>query len=276
MTMRALASAMLSFGMVQIPVRLYSATESAEKISFNLLHKGCGGRLSQRYVCEAHKGGDVVVEADERVKGYEHSKGEYVHFSTEELAALEEPALESIEVLEFVRLGQVDTTYFDGRYYLGPDKGADHAYKLLAQALLETGRAGLCKFALRKKQHMALVISVGDKLVLQQLHYAAEVRSLDDIEVKDVTITDAELKLATQVIIRMGKRSCNLAAYEDVGRRRLQEQIDRKVKGHQIVAAPSSAAAPAPIVDLLEALQASLTKPRRTSPARRRRAHVHQ
>jgi DNA end-binding protein Ku len=146
---------------------------------------------------------------------------------------------------------------------------------VLAQALFETGRAGLCKFALRKKPHLALIISVGEKLVLQQLHYAAEVRSLDEIVVvKDSVVTDAELKLATQLVLRMSKRSCNLAAFEDVGRRRLQEQIDRKVAGQQIVAAPSSAATPAPIVDLLEALQASLQKPRRKSPARRRRPQV--
>lgn len=274
MTMRALASATLSFAMVQIPVRLFSATESAEKISFNLLHKGCGARLHQRYACEAHQP-EVVVADEDRVRGYEFTKNEYVHFSDEEFAELEEPALESIEVIEFVRLAQIDTTYFDGRYFVGPDKGADHAYKVMAQALFETGRAGLCKFALRKKQHLALIISVGEKLVLQQLHYAAEVRSLDEVVVvKDSVVTDAELKLATQLVLRMGKRSCNLAAFEDVGRRRLQEQIDRKVAGQQIVAAPSSAATPAPIIDLLEALQASLQKPRRKSPARRRRAHA--
>ena len=167
---RPIASANISFGLVSVPVSLYSASESSATVSFNMLHKTCGTRLKQQYICPKE---DVVVEKDEIAKGYEFSKGQYVTFTPEEIKALDEKATNSIDIAEFVPLSAVDRIYLDKVYYLGPDKGGDRAYRLLGEALKATGRAALGQYSARGKQHLVLVRPLDGVLVMEQLHYAS-------------------------------------------------------------------------------------------------------
>src|SRR5262249_19197741 len=134
---RAIAGGTISFGLVSIPVKLYAATQAGTGISFNLLHSACGTRLKQQYICPNE---NVVVPREDMVKGYEFAKDQYVTFTTEELKAMEEKATQTIDISEFVPLERVDPVYFDKAYYLGPEKGGDKAYRLLGQAMLESGR----------------------------------------------------------------------------------------------------------------------------------------
>src|SRR5258705_5269952 len=146
MPARSIATATISFGLVSVPVNLYSSSESKTSVSFNMLHKKCGSRLKQQYTCPKD---NEVVTRDETVKGYEFAKDQYVVLSVEELKALEEKATGLVEVLEFIPLATVNREYVDKVYYLGPDKGGDRAYRLLCAALEETGRAALGQYAAR-------------------------------------------------------------------------------------------------------------------------------
>src|SRR5712671_7059782 len=197
MAARSIASLTISFGMVSIPVKLYSATEASRAISFNLLHKTCGSRLKQQYLCVKE---EVVVPREEMVKGYEFAKDQYVMFTPEELKAMEEAGTHSAEITEFVPLKTVDPVYFDKAYYLGPDKGGAKPYALLARALRESGRCALGRWAARGKQYIVMIRPVEDGLVMQQLLYAEEVRSIKEIEIPKTEVKDAELKLARQLI----------------------------------------------------------------------------
>src|ERR1041384_3257303 len=147
MPARPIGTATISFGLVSVPVNLYSSSESKSSISFNMLHKKCGSRLKQQYICP--KDNNEVVERNDTVKGYEFSKDQYVILSAEEVKALEEKATGMIDVVEFVPLAKVDREYLDKVYYLAPDNGGDRAYRLLVAALMETGRAALGQYAAR-------------------------------------------------------------------------------------------------------------------------------
>jgi DNA end-binding protein Ku len=259
MAMRAIGSATISFGLVSVPVNLYSAGESAGSVSFNMLHRACGTRLKQQYICPRD---NVVVERDDIAKGYEFAKGQYVLFSPEELKALDEQANNTIEITEFVPLDRVERIYLAKAYYMGPDKGGDRAYRLLAKALAETRRAALGQYAARGKQHLVLVRPLGDVLVLEQLHYAAELRPAAEVPLPDTAVKDAELKLAVQLIEQAAVDDFDPAQYRDTVRERVLEAIQRKVEGQEIVA-EAPAAEEGKIIDLMEALKASLATSRR-------------
>jgi len=156
---RPIAGATISFGLVSIPVRLYPATQSSAAISFNLLHKKDGSRLKQQYICP--RDGEIVSR-DEMIKGYEFAKDQYVTFTPEELKSLEEKATQSIDIASFVPLAAIDPIYFERPYYLGPEKGGDKAYLLLAEAMHETGRAALARYAARGKQYIVIAVSGGN------------------------------------------------------------------------------------------------------------------
>ena len=251
-----MASATISFGLVSIPVRLYSATEASASISFNLLHAKDGSRLRQQYICIKE---EVVVPREEMVKGYEFAKGEYVTFTNEELKELEEASTQTVDITEFVPLTKVDPIYFDRAYFLGPDKGGDKPYKLLARAMTDTGRAALARYAARGKMYLVMVRPLDDKLVMQQLLYADEVRDIREVPVGDAEVREAELKLAKQLVEQIARETFNPDAYEDEVKKRIQEQIDRKVAGQEIAISPTEPK-PAQIIDLMEALKASLAK----------------
>ncbi|HEY5610044.1 MAG TPA: Ku protein [Thermoanaerobaculia bacterium] len=253
---RAIATATISFGLVSIPVKLFSASQTSESVAFNLLHKGCGSRLKQHYVCQKE---DVRVERDEMIKGYEVSRGQYVTFTEEELKAIEEKATQSIEVQEFVPSKAVDPIYFDKAFYLGPDKGGARGYRLLSKAMEETGRWAVARYAARGKQYLVIVRPMGKGLVLQQLHYANEVRPLAELEIEDVDVKENELKLAILLSDQVATEEFHPENYKNDGRSRLQEIIDRKIQGEEI----SSILEEEPrgqVIDLMEALKASLSQ----------------
>jgi DNA end-binding protein Ku len=253
MPARSIGTGTLSFGMVSIPIRLYSAGESASAVSFNLLHAKCRTRLKQQYICP--KDGDVVPR-DQMVKGYEFSKEQYVTFSEEELKAMAEEAQRAIEITEFVPAGTVDPVYFDGAYYLGPDKGGEKAYRLINEAMKETGRAALARWSARGKQYLVMIRPSGRGLVLQQLLYADEVRPIDEVPIDDAEVKEAELKLAVQLVEQIASDEFHPENYEDEVRKRYHEAIQKKVEGQEITSAPE--APKAQIIDLMEALKASL------------------
>jgi DNA end-binding protein Ku len=254
MPARSIGTGTLSFGMVSIPIRMYAAGESASAVSFNMLHAKCKSRLKQQYVCT--KDGEIVPR-DQTVKGYEFQKDQYVTFTDDEIKAMAEEAQKSIEITEFVPAGKVDPVYFDGAYYLGPDKGGEKAYKLINEAMKLTGRAALAKWAARGKQYLVLIRPVDKGLVMQQLLYKDEVRSIDEVPIEDAEVKEPELKLATQLIEQIANDEFKPENYEDDVKKRYHEAIQRKVEGQEVVTA-SEAPKTAQIIDLMEALKASL------------------
>jgi DNA end-binding protein Ku len=254
MAARSIAGGTISFGLVSVPVKLYSAAESQAAVSFNMLHGKCGTRLKQQYVCPKD---EEIVPRDQMVKGYEFAKDQYVTFSEEELKAMAEEANRAIEITEFVPIAKVDPIYFDGAYYVGPDKGGDKAYKLLTTAMQQTGRVALAKWAARGKMYLVLIRAAQKGLVMQMLHYADEIRSMDEVPVGDADVKDAELKLAVQLIQQIASDEFRPESYEDEVRKRYHEAIQRKLEGQEITAAPAEESK-AQIIDLMEALKASL------------------
>jgi DNA end-binding protein Ku len=219
----------------------------------NLLHGKCKSRLKQQYVCPKD---NEIVPRDQMVKGYEFSKEQYVTFTEEELKAMAEEAQKAIEITEFVPASKVDPVYFDGAYYLGPDKGGEKAYRLLNEAMKQTGRAALAKWAARGKQYLVMIRPVGNGLVMQQLLYRDEVRPISEVPIDDAEVKEAELKLAVQIVEQISSDEFHPENYEDEVRKRYHEAIQKKVEGQEITAAPE--APRAQIIDLMEALKASL------------------
>jgi DNA end-binding protein Ku len=257
MAARSIASLTVSFGLVSIPVKLYSATQASSAISFNLLHKTCGSRLRQQYLCQKE---GVVVERDDMVKGYEFAKDQYVMFSAEELKAMEEVGTHTIEITEFVPAQSVDPVYFDKAYYLAPDKGGAKPYALLTQALRDSERTALGRWAARGKQYIVMLRPVEQGLVMQQLMYATEVRPISELEIPPAEVKPAELNLARQLIEQGASDKFDPATYTDQVRTRIEAAVQRKVEGHEISLAEPPVEGGAQVIDLMEALRASLGK----------------
>jgi DNA end-binding protein Ku len=255
MAARPIGSGTVSFGMVSIPVKLFSAAETKSAISFNLLHGKCGTRLKQQYICPKDS---EIVARDQMVKGYEFAKDQYVTFTEDELKAMAQEAERAIEIAEFVPADQVDPIYFDSAYYLGPDKGGDKAYHLLVKAMRETGRSAVAKWAARGKQYIVLIRPVEEGLVMQQLHYADEVRSLSEVPLGDAEVKDSELGLAVQLVNQIASDEFRPERYEDDVRKRVQGAIQKKIEGQEVTA--SAEPPKAQIIDLMEALKASLAR----------------
>jgi len=253
MPARSIGTGTLSFGMVSIPIRMYSAGESSSAVSFNMLHEKCKSRLKQQYICPKD---NEIVPRDQMVKGYQFSKDQYVAFTKEELDAMAQEAQKAIEITEFVPASAIDPVYFDRPYYVGPEKGGEKAYHLLNESMKSTGRSALAKWAARGKQHLVLIRPAGKGLVMQQLLYADEVRPMSEVPIGDAELTDAELKLAEQLIEQIASDEFHPEHYEDEVKKRYLEAIQKKVEGQEITAAPE--APKAQIIDLMEALKASL------------------
>ncbi len=257
MAARALASLTVSFGMVSIPVKLYSATQAQAGVSFNLLHASCGSRLKQQYLC-AREG--VVVERADMVKGYEFSKDQYVTFTPEELKELEEKGTQTIEISEFVPAASIDPIYYDKAYFLGPDKGGAKPYALLAESMRQTGQTAVGRYAARGKQYIVQLRAVPGGLVMQQLLYQPEVRTIDELGIEAAPVRDTELALAKQLIGQISSNVFDPGRYEDDVRKRIEATVQRKVEGEQIAISPSAPETGAQVIDLMEALRASLEK----------------
>jgi DNA end-binding protein Ku len=266
MSARAIGTANISFGLVSIPVKLFSASDSSSGISFNMLHGKCGSRVRQQYICP--KEDNIVVPRDEIRKGYEFAKDQYVLFTNEELKALEEEARQTVEVTEFVPMSQIDPVYFDKAYYLGPDKGGSKAYWLLSETLKRTGRVALAKYAARGKQYLVMLRPMDGGLVMQQLLYADEVRPISEIGLDREDVQEAELKLATMLVEQRAAERFHPEAYEDEVKKRIQAQLKRKIEtGEEISSAPSPESGE--VIDLMEALRRSLGKQASSSGPRK-------
>ncbi len=257
MAPRAMGTASIAFGLVNIPVKLFSAANPKAAISFKMLSKE-GHRLKQQYVDPEN--GDAVVPRSEMVKGYEHGKDKFLLFEPEELADLQEKATQEIEITEFVREDQVPRVYFDKTYYLGPDKGGDRAYRLLSEAMKQTGRVGLAKYRARGKQYLVMVAPAGDALALHQLHYHDEVVDVAEIPTGDALPKEEEVAMATMLIEQRASDVFSPERYEDEVRMRTLALIERKLAGQVLTEAPAPAPASSEVVDLMAALKASLAK----------------
>jgi len=255
MAARSIASLSLSFGLVSIPVKLYSATESSSTVRFNMLASD-GSRLKQQYVSEKDQ---KVVERKDMVKGYEFEKDQFVIFTAEELKALEEGARHTIDIVSFIPTEAVDPLYYDKAYFIAPDKRGGKPYALLMEAMRESGRCALAKWAWKNKQYVVQVRVAEDGLVLQQLLYSDEVRSIKDLGIEPVTVAPSELKLALQLIDQISEDEYDPRQFVDEEKARVLAEIDRKIEGKQIVASErTEPGAASNVIDLMDALRASL------------------
>jgi DNA end-binding protein Ku len=252
---RAIASGQIAFGLVTIPVKLFSAAESSERISFNMLHQDCGSRVQQQLFCPKD---ERTIERSEIVKGYEFSRGQYVLFSEDELKAMEEKATQSIEISEFVPRDKIDPIYFSKAYYLAPDRGAERAYTLLSKALEQTGRWALAKYAARGKQYLVALRPLGKGLVMQQLYYPNEIRAMEDLDIGEAIVKDNELKMAVQLAEMGATEEFHPEQYRDEVADRVRELIQKKIEGEEITATLTQEPR-AQVIDLMEALRASLS-----------------
>jgi DNA end-binding protein Ku len=253
---RSIASLTISFGLVAIPVKLYSATQASEKISFNLLRAKDGSRVKQQYVAVAD---GKLVERSEMVKGYEFAKDQYVMFSPEELKALEDTTTHAIDIGQFVPLESVDPVYFDGTYYLAPDKGGAKPYTLLATALRKTAQCAVGRWVSRGKEHIVIIRPLEDGLAMHQLHFKEQVRELKDLGVEAAPVSEPELKLAQQLIDHLAAKRFDPNEYQDEFKGRVEAAIQKKVEGKQISLAEAPAVSTSGnVIDLMEALRASI------------------
>ena len=254
MAARAISSGTISFGLVSIPIKLYTAASSGG-IAFNFLHNRCGARMKQQQFCPVC---EEVVQRSDLVRGYEFAKNQYVRFDNDELKALEEETSKVIELEEFVPLEKVDPVYFEKTYYLGPDKGGEKAYRLLADAMTESNRVGLAKYVMRGKQGLVLIRAVQGGLMLHSMYYAGEVRDFDDIDRgQTVEIKDGELKLAVRLINELVRKEFHPENYHDEYKARVLHLVDQKVEGKEVTALEPQVRQ-SQVVDLMEALKASL------------------
>lgn len=254
MAARPIASGTISFGLVAIPVKLFSTNESSAKIQLNSIHEKCGTRVRQQFWCPTD---EEVVTRDELVRGYEFAKNQYVLFSSEELKSMEVAPTQSIDIKEFVPLTLVDPLYFEKAYYLGPDKGGDKPYRLLTEAMKQTGRAAVAKYAARGKDYLVLLRPFEDGLLMQQLKYNDEIRDFADVPLGDATIEEAELALATQIVDQISHDEFMPDTYADGVRAEMLAAIETKVEGQELtISAPVESKAE--VIDLMDALKASL------------------
>jgi DNA end-binding protein Ku len=263
---RAISSATISFGLVSIPVKLYAATQPSTGVAFHLMHAKCGTRLKQQYVCPLD---NEVVPRDQTSKGYEFAKDQYVTFSPEELKALEEKATQSIDIAHFIPRAQVDPVYFDKSYYLGPDRGGDKAYQLLATVMQETDRAAVARYAARGKQYIVMLRAAssgqgGAGIVMQTLLYAYEVRPFAEVPIAGAEVKPAEVDLAKRLVEQIAAETFDPNEYQDDVRKRIEADIERKVAGKE-VAATSSLPESGRVIDLMQALKASLAEGERSA-----------
>lgn len=253
MAARSMASATIAFGLVSIPCKLFATADSTRAVRFNYLAKD-GSRLRQQYI-RASDG--EVVERQDRIQGYEFTKGQYVTFTDEELKALNAEATNAIDINEFIPLADVERIYIERVYYLGPDKGAGRSYHLLRAALDQTGRAALARYAARGKNYLVLIRPFGEGLVMEQLKHEDELRKFDEVPLDVCDVNSAELELAVQIIDQRTNEKFEPEGYHDDVRERQLELIQQKIDGQDISVAPEEQPE-AKIIDLMEALKASV------------------
>ncbi len=254
MAARAIGTSTIAFGLVSLPVKIYSTGESSRKVSFNMIWKERGVRVRQQYIDPAD---GTVVPKDEIVKGYEFDKDQYVLFTKEELEVVETPKSDEIEIVNFVPQESVDRLYFNKAYYLGPDKGGARAYRLLAAALRKTERVAIAKHVTRGKQYVVMIRPHEEGLLMEQLYYAEEIRAFDEVPREEGEVNEAELTLAIQLIDQAVAESFEPERFTDDVLSKTLELIQQKVDGQEITAAPAEESK-TKIIDLMAALKASI------------------
>ncbi|MEJ0008634.1 MAG: Ku protein [Steroidobacteraceae bacterium] len=255
---RPIASLTLSFGLVAIPVQVYSATVAAERISFNFLRAKDGSRVKQQYV--AVKDGKLVERSD-MAKGYEFAKDQFVTFTPQELKELEEKTSSSIDISEFVPLESVDPIYFSGTYFLAPEKGGAKPYALLAAALKKARQCAVGRWISRGKEHVVVIRPLDAGLAMHQLHFQGELRTMQDLAIESAAVSEAELKLANQLIDHLAVKKFDPSEFKDEFKGRVEAAIQRKVQGKEVsVAKEGTRASGSNVIDLMQALKASLNE----------------
>ena len=262
---RSIASATISFGLVAIPVKLFSTSESGARIQFNSIHETCGSRVRQQLFCPTD---EVTVNRDELLKGYEFAKDQYVTFKPEELKAMEVPSTQSIDIKEFVPLDQIDPLYYEKAYYVGPAVGGTKPYALLSEAMKETGRAALARYSARGKDYLVLLRPFEDGILMQQLRYSTELRAFDEVDLGDAEVDKTELALAVQLVEQIASDAFTPEAYSDGVRDKILAAIEQKVAGQEMTFAPRDEPK-AQVIDLMDALKASLGEPEEKTPKKR-------
>lgn len=253
---RPIASLSISFGLVAIPVKLYSAVVASERLAFHLLRKSDGSRVKEQFV--AVNDGKMVARAD-MVKGYEFAKGKHVVFTPEELKLLEDATSPSLEIVQFVPLESVDPVYFVATYNLLPDKGGAKPYALLSTALNEERRCAVGKWTSRGKEHVIIIRPMGKGLALHQLHFNAEIRGLKDLGYEPATVTQPEVKLARQLIEHLSAKRFDPNEFVDEHRARVLREIKKKIQGKEISLAEAPAEKPRDnVISIMDALKASI------------------
>ncbi len=249
-------SGTISFGLVSIPIRMYTAASSGG-VAFNMLHAKCGSRIRQQTFCPAC---NETVERNALVRGYEYTKDQYVRFGEDELKALEGEASKVIDIAEFVPLESVDPIYFEKSYFLGPDKGGEKAYRLLADAMAKSDRVALAKFVMRGKESLVLIRPSQKGLMLHTMYFADEVRDFAEIDKgESAKIRDGELDLAQRLIDELTHEEFKPEQYQDEYRQRVLDLVNSKVEGKEITTATPEAPR-AQVIDLMEALKESLAR----------------
>ncbi|HEX7078446.1 MAG TPA: Ku protein [Candidatus Eisenbacteria bacterium] len=256
MPLHSIGSGTISFGLVSIPVKMFSAATSAG-VSFNQLHQKCGGRIRQQLICPTC---NEVVERGALVKGYEFAKDQYVQFTEEELKALEDEASKMIDIAEFVPLAMVDPIYFEKTYYLGPDKGGEKAYRLLTDAMKKSERVALAKFVMRGKENLVLIRAAQDGLMLHTMYFADEIRDFGEVDKgDDAKVKPGELELAERLVGELSSEAFRPEQYSDEYRTRVLEVVESKVEGREVTSLAPQAQR-TQVIDLMEALKQSLGK----------------
>ena len=251
----------ISFGLVNVPVKLFSAT-SPKEVRFHMLHDKDGGRIQQKRVCSID-GEEVAWE--HIVKGYEVSKGRYVTVTKDELAAFNPKATRSIDIEDFVDLHEIDPIFYETTYYLLPDRGAARPYALLLEAMRRTGRVGVGRFVLRTKQYLATVRPIDRVLSVSTMLYADEVVAqgeLEGVPGSEAKPREKELHMAEQLIASL-EAEFDPKKYKDTFREQVLELLERKAEGEEIVAQPTEEEPRGKVVNLMDALAKSLAAARK-------------
>jgi DNA end-binding protein Ku len=243
----------LTFGLISIPMRM-SAAARGERISFNQLHKECHSRLKQPLFCPVC---NRNVERSEIVKGYEHEKDQYVLFSEEELDKIEPPSARVMEILEFVKLDEMDPLYFDSSYYLAPEDAGVKAYQLLMKGMQESGYGAIAKLTMHQREHIVIIRPGSKGMTLHTMFYSNEIRAAESVATDKVELKDQEKKLAQQLIESLAA-PFDPQKYRDEYMENVKGMIAAKLKGQEV----TQAAQPhmAPVIDLMEALKKSLAE----------------
>ncbi|HYC88137.1 MAG TPA: Ku protein [Thermoanaerobaculia bacterium] len=268
MALRPLRNATITFGLVNIPVRFYTATRS-EDIHFNLLHGSCGSRVNRKWWCPKH---EEAIESGEMIRGYEVAKNQYVTFTDDELELLENDGNRALEITEFVDLEQVDPVFFEKAYYLGPAPGGGKTYRLLATAMKKQNKVAVARWVSGHREHLVLLRPFEEGLVLHTMYYADEVRDFSAIDLEGAEVRDKEIALAEMLINELTEERFDPLAYKDTYRERLMDRIRAKSEGELIVSETPGQEKAAEVVDIMEALRRSLEGSAKPAAAKRERA----